>query len=240
MTAREKFQIDDVVKPTEDLLRQTKGLKGRTAVVRGFNSMKGSPMTVHLAVEGRTKIDRYHMKFWEVVQRALAVLLVVLVPQLVGAAPVTVEWDEPTDGVTRGYEIAFGTAPGIYSQAINVGYTTSTILSLPDGVTYYIAVRAYSEIGKLSAFSEEVSVTVGAGPAKITLAVTTARVKNLRNSSLTWSGAVGTSVDLYRNGVLVLTIPNDGEYLDQLRRNGTYRYKVCVQAVCSNEVLATF
>ena len=44
--------------------------------------------------------------------------------------------------------------------------------------------------------------------------------------TLTWTGASTTSVDIYRDGTLIVTTPNDGSY-DDLRMTGTYVYRLC-------------
>ena len=71
-------------------------------------------------------------------------------------------WDPPdisTD--VTGYMIHYGTASGTYSQAIDVGNTTSyTVSNLIDGKTYYFAVTAYNAIGYESVYSNEVSITI--------------------------------------------------------------------------------
>ena len=61
---------------------------------------------------------------------------------------------------------------------------------------------------------------------------------------LTWSGASGETVDLYRNGSWIRDTPNDRNYTNSLRDNGpaTYRYKVCQKgtSICSNEARVDF
>jgi serine protease len=59
---------------------------------------------------------------------------------------------------------------------------------------------------------------------------------------LEWRGANSASVDIYRNGVLIATVPNTGSWgADVLRNPGTYTYKVCEAGTtsCSNEVSVT-
>jgi len=57
---------------------------------------------------------------------------------------------------------------------------------------------------------------------------------------LTWTGASGPDVDVYRNGFFRLTTPNDGAYSDPLgkkiKKGTTFIYKICNAgtAVCSN------
>ncbi|MEZ4361050.1 MAG: S8 family serine peptidase [Kofleriaceae bacterium] len=60
---------------------------------------------------------------------------------------------------------------------------------------------------------------------------------------LTWAGAQGALVELYRNGLLVDIPNNDGAQRDQFRRYETsFTWKICEQFVdfCSNEVSVVF
>lgn len=75
-------------------------------------------------------------------------------------------WNAPTtneDGSAledlAGYRLHYGTAPGQYSQVINVGYfTTAEIGDLAPG-TYYISVTAYDIYGNESDYSNEIHHT---------------------------------------------------------------------------------
>jgi probable HAF family extracellular repeat protein len=63
--------------------------------------------------------------------------------------------------------------------------------------------------------------------------------------TLTWSGAVGATVDVFRDGVKLGTTPNDGSLVDTTlpRRRGTYTYRLCESTVggaCAPEVSVTF
>jgi hypothetical protein len=62
---------------------------------------------------------------------------------------------------------------------------------------------------------------------------------------LFWSGPTSGNIDIYRNGALIITVPNQGgAYTDHLNRNGrgTYTYRVCVAGTgnCSNQVTVMF
>jgi hypothetical protein len=61
---------------------------------------------------------------------------------------------------------------------------------------------------------------------------------------LSWSGASSTNVDIYRNGVVIVTTPNDGFYTDPVggRGRATYTYRVCEAGTgtCSNNATVTF
>jgi hypothetical protein len=74
------------------------------------------------------------------------------------AASLTLAWDPPTDGITAGYVIVYGTAPGVYTSRLDVGMvTTRRIDGLANGTRYYFRVQAYTNVGALSDFSAEVS-----------------------------------------------------------------------------------
>jgi hypothetical protein len=59
---------------------------------------------------------------------------------------------------------------------------------------------------------------------------------------LKWGGATSDNVDIYRNGVVIASVPNNGSYTDKLTEHGTYTYKVCEAGTgnCSNEVTVEF
>jgi hypothetical protein len=79
---------------------------------------------------------------------------------------------------------------------------------------------------------------------QITLTASTRTTKTASLVDLRWSGATGSTVDVYRNGSRVATVSNTGGYTDQLnkRASGSFTYKVCVTGsqVCSNEAAVRF
>ena len=70
------------------------------------------------------------------------------------------------------------------------------------------------------------------------------KVRGLQRVALTWSGAATSSVDLYRDGVRILTTANDGAETDALNRKGTaaYTYVLCEvgTSACSSPVSVRF
>jgi hypothetical protein len=85
-------------------------------------------------------------------------LLVLIVPRAISAAELTLAWDPPTDGLTTGYVIFVGPAPGMYSRQLSVGKVTSyTVDGLVPGATYYFVVKAHDAAGVLSGPSNEVA-----------------------------------------------------------------------------------
>jgi hypothetical protein len=81
----------------------------------------------------------------------LAVLFALALVSKADAASLTVAWDPPTDGVTKGYIVLYGTSPGNYTTRVDVGFVTQRQISgLADGTTYYFGVQAYTSTGELS------------------------------------------------------------------------------------------
>ncbi len=66
--------------------------------------------------------------------------------------------------------------------------------------------------------------------------------KGKNKVDLSWSGAVTSSVDIFRNGSLRINTANDGAYTDSFRTSGTFTYKVCDQGTsnCSPETSVSF
>ena len=69
------------------------------------------------------------------------------------------------------------------------------------------------------------------------------KVKGIRTADLSWSGAT-SSVDVRRNGAVVVTTANDGLFTDTIggKGGGTYTYRVCQAGTttCSPEVTVGF
>jgi aqualysin 1 len=67
---------------------------------------------------------------------------------------------------------------------------------------------------------------------------------NRRRADLSWSGATGANVDVYRNNVRITTTTNDGFHTDIIggRDAGTFTYRVCNAgtSTCSNNSTVTF
>lgn len=90
------------------------------------------------------------------------------------------------------------------------------------------------------------TVTVTAPPSSsITLVANGYKVKGWQKVDLTWSGASGASIDVYRDGQLVVTTANDGAYTDDLNQKGggnSHTYRVCETGTgtCSGEVTVAF
>lgn len=78
----------------------------------------------------------------------------------------------------------------------------------------------------------------------ITLTAAGHRQRGVNAVDLTWEGATSAEIDIYRDGGLIATVPNNGNHTDVtgLRGNGTYTYQVCraSSTICSNKVTVHF
>jgi hypothetical protein len=81
-------------------------------------------------------------------------------------------------------------------------------------------------------------------PGQITLSARGYKVQGQRRVDLSWSGATSSSVDVYRNGGVIVTTGNDGFYTDPVGGHGhaTFTYQVCNAGTqnCSNQATVTF
>ncbi|HEY4271012.1 MAG TPA: hypothetical protein VGM65_03335 [Candidatus Udaeobacter sp.] len=70
------------------------------------------------------------------------------------------------------------------------------------------------------------------------------KVGGINTSRLKWRGATSANVDVYRDGVVIATTPNDGLYDDTTGTTGqaSFTYQVCEAgtSICSNEVTVNF
>jgi chitodextrinase len=82
------------------------------------------------------------------------------------AGQAILSWAPNTETDLAGYKIYYGTTPGLYTQVLDVGLTSTpdtpvyTMTNLSEGTTYYFAVAAYDSSGNASEFSIEVSKTI--------------------------------------------------------------------------------
>jgi len=81
-------------------------------------------------------------------------------------------------------------------------------------------------------------------PSGITLTATGYKVKGNQKADLEWSGAASTTIDVYRDGIVIATTECDGFYTDNINKKGggTYTYQVCEAgtSTCFNEATVTF
>jgi hypothetical protein len=89
------------------------------------------------------------------------------------------------------------------------------------------------------------TVTPTPTPSGITLSAHGRRVQGRHTVDLTWSPVTSANIDIYRNGVVIATVPNNGSYKDFIGvRGGNARYifKVCEAGTqnCSNQMTVRF
>jgi subtilisin family serine protease len=82
------------------------------------------------------------------------------------------------------------------------------------------------------------------GDATITLSVNAYKERGLQKADLAWSGASTSSVDIFRDGTVLVTVASSGSYTDDIdvRGGGSYTYQVCEDgtSTCSEEVTVSF
>jgi hypothetical protein len=82
-------------------------------------------------------------------------------------------------------------------------------------------------------------------PGEIILRATGRRVQSRHTVDLSWNGANSANIDIFRDGVVIAAVPNNGVYTDAIGvrgGNARYIYKVCDAGTqnCSNQVTVRF
>lgn len=136
---------------------------------------------------------------------------------------------------------------GTLSHRWTFGDGTSSTEASPShtyaiGGTYLVTLTVTDGAGR----SAQKSVTITVVGRTLTLAIERVLRNRLRQEflvDLTWTGAQGQQVELWRNGLLVDLPDNDGAHRDAFRRYETsFVWKVCElrSPLCSNEVSVNF
>ncbi len=137
------------------------------------------------------------------------------------------------DGTVVGWSWNFGDAGT--STAQNPSHTYAA------GGTYTVQLTVTDDDGATGSTSSQVTVTA---PGNISLQASGRQIFGVfKFVDLTWSGATGANVDVYRNGSLVTTTANDGSHSDFVgTASGTYTHRVCEAGTsnCSNTTSTTF
>lgn len=88
------------------------------------------------------------------------------------------------------------------------------------------------------------TATPTATPGSITLTARGKRIGGINTSRLKWRGATSANIDVYRDGAVIATTPNNGSYDDSTGTSGhaSFTYKVCEAGTqsCSNDATVTF
>lgn len=124
---------------------------------------------------------------------------------------------------------------GSFSRTLSAGTHTIT--------------AAVTDSGGLSS-SQQVTIVVSAStspvpaPSSASLSASGYKVKGMQKADLSWRGLTGSNIDVYRDGALVMRVPNNGAATDSLnkRGGGAYAYRVCDAGTttCSNTASVSF
>ncbi len=123
------------------------------------------------------------------------------------------------------------------SPAINAGDPSFTPPPFFDqrGPGFDRVVNGRIDIGSFEVQTQTVAIHVEASGRK---------VGGINTVRLTWTGATSSNIDVYRDGIVIATVPNTGTYIDSTGDTGRarYTYKVCEAgtSTCSNEVTVRF
>ena len=152
--------------------------------------------------------------------------------QTSGEAPLTVQFtDLSTDNPTS-WSWDFGDGIGT-STAQNPSYEYASV------GTYTVTLTATNIYGSDTVDRVDY-ITVSEPSVEITLTAIGYKVRGRKTTDLEWSGATGELVEIYRDGIPIVTTENDGFYHDATdsRGGGSFTYQVCEidGSLCSNVV----
>jgi hypothetical protein len=164
-----------------------------------------------------------------------------------GSSSIALAWTDTADN-ENGFFIQRSTDGTSFATVASVGANTVsyTNTGLTANTLYYYQLYAYNGDGD-SGLSNIDSATTDMAP-NITLDLAGSKYRGKHVVDLTWSGAdggVANTVDIRRDGGLLVNTANDGSYTDSTGNNGgrTYRYQVCESGsttMCSAEQSITF
>jgi PKD repeat protein len=162
-----------------------------------------------------------------------------------GELPPTASFTSSCSGLSCSFTDASTDSDGtIASWSWNFGDGTSSSAQNPSKTysasgTFNVSLTVTDSQGLSSTQTQSVTVTA---PTSISLSVTKRTQGKRRYADLSWSGASGTNVDVFRNGTLIVTTANDGAHTDRVPSTGSYTYRVCNAgaSTCSPDVTVTF
>jgi hypothetical protein len=97
----------------------------------------------------------------------------------------------------------------------------------------------------IGSFEVQAGTTPTPTPAQINLSAVGRSVQGRHTVDFSWSGANSANIDIYRDGVAIGTVPNNGsskDFIGVRGGNARYTYKVCEAGTqtCSNQVTVRF
>jgi hypothetical protein len=148
-------------------------------------------------------------------------------------------------GSARDVEDGDLTARLVWTSSVSgqIGTGGSFSRTLPAG-THTITARVTDSGNLAGSVQGTLTVTAAASGSNGHLSARAYKVKGQQKADLTWDGVQGTTVDVYRNGAKIVSMPNDGRMTDNINNKGggSYRYTVCTagSSTCTNEAVASF
>lgn len=140
-----------------------------------------------------------------------------------------------SDGAIVSHAWTFG--DGTTGSGATVDKTYAT------GGTFTVTLTVTDDDGATGNASQNVTVTAPGGGG-ITLSAVGYKVRGVKHTDLTWSGAGSTQVDIRRDGAVVATTANDGFHTDNTgaKGGGSFTYRVCEAgtATCSPDVVVSY
>ena len=111
--------------------------------------------------------------------------------------------------------------------------------------THTISAEVTDSSGSITMQTALVTVRPVVPGSGVTLNAVGSKVKGNQRVDLSWTGATSATVDIFRNGALLMTAPNSGSQVDSINRKGggiSYVYKVCESgtSICSNSMTVAF
>ncbi len=162
-----------------------------------------------------------------------------------GNNPPTADFSVATSGLTASFTDQSSDSDGnVTGWSWNFGDGATSTAQDPDHTyaasgTYTVTLTVTDNEGAVDSTSSNVSVSDGS----LSLSANGYKVRGRHNIDLSWSGASGATVDIYRDGSFLTTTSNDGAFTDATnnRGGGSYVYEVCESGGgCSNAVTVSF